>query len=80
MARPRHRCRPAARAAQIFGAAEALRTVHGLVIWPERRADYDHAVAGARTQLDDDAFDAAWAAGRAMSLEQAIAEMPRADS
>jgi hypothetical protein len=29
-------------------------------------------VAGARAQLDEEAFEAAWAEGRAMTLEQAV--------
>jgi hypothetical protein len=37
------------------------------------------AAAGAvYAQIDDDAFATAWAAGRAMTLEQAIAEAQRA--
>ena len=36
-------------------------------------AEYDNIVADIRAQLDDATFAAAWAAGQAMSLEQAIA-------
>ena len=41
---------------------------------PIDRADYDRDVAAIRAQLDETTFAAAWAAGRALSLEQAIAE------
>ena len=40
---------------------------------PLDRAEYDCAIAAACIQLDDATFAAAWAAGRAMTLEQAIA-------
>jgi hypothetical protein len=40
----------------------------------EVRADYDRFVAAAWDQLDAATFAAAWAEGRAMSLDQAIAE------
>ena len=41
------------------------------------RADYDRIVAAARAQLDEAAFDVAWAAGRALTLDEAIAEALR---
>ena len=36
------------------------------------RPDYDRSVAAARAALDDEAFRAAWAEGRAMPQEQAV--------
>jgi predicted ATPase/class 3 adenylate cyclase len=62
------------RAARLFGAAEALdEDIDALpsAIW---RARYDIAVAAARAELDEATFAAAWAAGRALTLDQAIAE------
>ena len=38
----------------------------------EYRAQYDEDVAAARQALSEDAFAAAWAEGRAMTMEQAI--------
>jgi hypothetical protein len=38
------------------------------------RADYDRDFAAVRAQLDEATFAAAWAAGQAMPLKQAIAE------
>jgi hypothetical protein len=62
------------RAARLFGAAEALHEAIGKPLPPFLRADYDRDVAAVHAQLDDATFDAAWAAGQALSLEQAIAE------
>jgi predicted ATPase len=68
--------RQAERAARLLSAAETLLDSIGLSLaaWPEVRADFDHYVAVARAQLDEATFEAAWAAGRALTLEQAIAE------
>jgi hypothetical protein len=61
------------RAARLFGAAQALREQLGTPLPPVERADYDRNLAAVRAALDDDAFGEAWAAGRTMQLEQAIA-------
>jgi non-specific serine/threonine protein kinase len=61
------------RAARLFGAAEALREIASSPLPPYRRADYDRDLAAARAQLGEEAFAAAWAEGRAMTMEQAIA-------
>jgi hypothetical protein len=63
-----------ARAARLFGAAEALRESAGIPLPPVYRAAYEHALAAVRAQLDEAAFAASWAAGQALSLEQAITE------
>ncbi len=68
------------RAARLCGAAAALRDAIGAPLPPEDRADYERIVAAARAALGDDAFAAAWAAGRALSLDQAIAEAAPAPS
>jgi len=62
------------RAARLFGAAEVLREPVGMPLPPAYRAAYERDVAAIRAQLDDTTLAAAWAAGRAMTLEQAIAE------
>jgi predicted ATPase/Tfp pilus assembly protein PilF len=64
----------AERAARLFGAAEGLRATLGAPLWPVYRASYDRDVAATRAQLGELAFGAAWAAGRALTLEQAIDE------
>jgi transposase/tetratricopeptide (TPR) repeat protein len=65
------------RAARLWGAAEVLResviVAHGRPSLAERAA-YDRSVDAARAQIDPAIFTAAWAEGRAISLEQAIAE------
>jgi predicted ATPase/Tfp pilus assembly protein PilF len=61
------------RAARLFGAAEALREAIGAPLPPSDRTEHDRHVATARAALDEAAFAAAWAEGRALPLEQAIA-------
>jgi predicted ATPase/class 3 adenylate cyclase/DNA-binding CsgD family transcriptional regulator len=60
-------------AAHLWGAAEALRETIGAPLPPVERAPYHQAVTAARTRLGGHAFATAWAEGRTMSLEQALA-------
>jgi tetratricopeptide (TPR) repeat protein len=62
------------RAARVWGAAERLRQAIGCRPAPAARATYERAMASARAQLGEEAFAAAWAAGRVLTLEQAVAE------
>ncbi|MFL5805348.1 MAG: tetratricopeptide repeat protein [Roseiflexaceae bacterium] len=62
------------RATRLFGAAEALRASVGIPLPPVHRADYERDVALVRANMDDATFAAAWAAGRAMTIDEAIAE------
>jgi tetratricopeptide (TPR) repeat protein len=64
----------AAQAARLLGAAEQLRESIGVPVETIDRADRDHYVSLARSGLTPDAFGEAWAQGRALPLEQAIAE------
>jgi predicted ATPase/transcriptional regulator with XRE-family HTH domain len=63
-------------AAAQFGAPSPR--VHATVSWldlPHPAASiFEKAMTAARTTLGDTAFDAAWAAGQALTLEQAVAE------
>jgi tetratricopeptide (TPR) repeat protein len=61
-------------AARLLGAAESLREVGGLALEPAHRRKYERSVARAQADLGAAAFAAAWAAGRALPLEQAITE------
>jgi len=61
------------RAARLWGAAERLRAALGCRPAPAARATYERALAMTRAQIGEEAFAAAWAEGRAMSLEEAIA-------
>jgi predicted ATPase/DNA-binding CsgD family transcriptional regulator len=60
-------------AARLWGTAEALREGMGAPIHPIYRVDYERSVAAARTQLGEQAFAAAWAEGRTLTPEQALA-------
>ncbi len=62
------------RAVRLWGAAEALRLSIGARHAPAARARRERLMAAARDQLGDAAFDAAWAEGQALTLEQAMAE------
>ncbi len=63
----------AERAARLWGAAESLREALGAPMPPCNRAAYERHVAAARAALGE-RFAAAWAQGRALPLEQAIAD------
>ena len=54
-------------------AVEAMAGV-GIASGPAAASDYERIVATARGQLGDEAFAAAWEAGRALPLEEAVAE------
>jgi non-specific serine/threonine protein kinase len=61
------------RAARLWGAAEALREAIGAP--PPRHAERAReALAATRRGLGEDEFAAAWAAGRALTLSEAVAE------
>jgi non-specific serine/threonine protein kinase len=61
------------RAAVLWGAAEQLRATLNMSLDPSRRNIYTSLIPNARDQLGAEAFEAAWAQGRALPLEQAIA-------
>jgi hypothetical protein len=63
----------AARAARLGGAAEALREVLGAALYPLLSPGHDQAVAAMRGALGVEAFAAAWAEGRALPLDEAVA-------
>jgi DNA-binding CsgD family transcriptional regulator/tetratricopeptide (TPR) repeat protein len=60
-------------AARLWGAAESLREVIGAPLPPVERPAYDNSIIAARSQLGEKSFAAAWAEGRAMAPEQALA-------
>ena len=61
------------RAAQLFGAAEALRGAGGSPRSADAEPERDRALAALRAQLGEAAFTAALQAGRSMTLEATIA-------
>jgi predicted ATPase/DNA-binding CsgD family transcriptional regulator len=60
-------------AARLWGAAEALREALGAPLPSVYRGAYERSVTAARAQCGEKAFAAAWAEGRAMTLEQILA-------
>ncbi len=60
------------RAAWLCGAVAALREDKGWQLPPGKRAERERTVAAARGALGEGAFEAAWAKGHAMPLEEAI--------
>jgi DNA-binding CsgD family transcriptional regulator len=64
-------------AARLLGAAHAIRQRSGEVRFKIYDSDYETSVASVREALGDSDFDAAWAEGAALSLEQAIAYAQR---
>ncbi|MEP7359885.1 MAG: hypothetical protein ABI847_21720 [Anaerolineales bacterium] len=61
------------RAARLLGAAEAARAAHNSPMWPDQQPEYDRALAALRGQLGDAALASAWAAGRSLTLDAAVA-------
>jgi predicted ATPase/class 3 adenylate cyclase len=61
------------RAARLSGGAAALFDLIGVTPAYTQRANLNRVVAGWRAHLDEATFAAAWAAGRALTLEQAMA-------
>ncbi|MGH3087503.1 MAG: helix-turn-helix transcriptional regulator [Rubrobacteraceae bacterium] len=61
------------RAARLFGAAETLREEISGPRPAAHRADYERRLADARSRLDEETFEAAWAEGKTMTPEQALA-------
>jgi len=59
-------------AVRLWGAAEALHAAIGAPIPPIERANYEQAVAAARTELGESVFAATWTEGRTTPLEQVI--------
>jgi tetratricopeptide (TPR) repeat protein len=68
----------ARRAARLYGAADAWREAAGLPLSPVHRAAYKRDLAVTRDQLDEVAWATAWAEGRALLPDQAIAEAEQA--
>jgi tetratricopeptide (TPR) repeat protein len=62
------------RAARLLGAAEVVSGATNLKMDRIERAEHDRYIAAARSLIDEASFAAAWAAGQALTLEQALAE------
>jgi hypothetical protein len=70
----------AVRAARLLGAAAALRVELAYPLHPRWLADIERAVAATQATLGEEAWAAAYAAGSALSPEEAIAEALETDA
>ncbi len=61
-----------ARSARLWGAAESLGKTIGAVLSPVELHVYDPYIGAARTRLDEAAWEAAWAEGKAMTIEESV--------
>ena len=68
-----HLRRNAARAVRIYGAAAALPAPLNSVIDPVDQPPYQRIIDDLRAELNPDVFEAVWAEGQAMPLDQLIA-------
>src|SRR3712207_7695679 len=72
---PDRREEQAERAARLFGIADALSEKTGAgVSWSVLQSLNERDLATTREMLDPEVFEAAWAEGRTMTLEEAVAE------
>jgi predicted ATPase/DNA-binding XRE family transcriptional regulator len=67
------RLEQAQRAARLLGAADGLNEASGMGQWPSHQAELEYNLAAARALLAPEVFEATWAEGRGMTLEQAVA-------
>jgi hypothetical protein len=65
--------RSAARAARLAGAMTAVLDTLQAPLVRRFRMPYERAIATARAILGDETFDAAWAAGKQLTLDEAVA-------
>jgi len=63
----------AVRSARLYSACEALHQEFGFPMTPEERKKYDQHVADLREQLGQADFEATWAMGKSMTIDQAVA-------
>jgi predicted ATPase/DNA-binding CsgD family transcriptional regulator len=64
---------PTVSAARLLGTAQVLLGTVGFQVDPEDQELFNGYIAAARTQLSEQTFGMAWAEGRAMTIDQAIA-------
>jgi predicted ATPase len=64
----------AERASRLGGAAQAVRAAMNAPLSPSEHTDLEHSIAALRAALGEEGFDAAWADGQALTLEQAVDE------
>jgi predicted ATPase/DNA-binding CsgD family transcriptional regulator/Tfp pilus assembly protein PilF len=67
------RARLGERGVRLLAAADAIRAALGVPLSPQHREQQDRLLTGLRRGLTADAFNAAWAAGAALTLAEAVA-------
>jgi len=67
------------RAARLFGAAEALREEIGFTLYAHQLDIHDASVAAVRQRLGESVFAVAWAEGRRLPLEEALADAAKVE-
>jgi tetratricopeptide (TPR) repeat protein len=60
------------RAALLGGSAEAMRAALAIPLVPAQRAGHEQVISALRAALSDETFAMAWAAGRSLSLDDAV--------
>ena len=60
-------------AAQLLGAVEGIRENLGIALPPRQRARHERRITAIRDALDQEVFTAAWARGKAMTIDEAVA-------
>jgi non-specific serine/threonine protein kinase len=60
-------------ATQLFAAVEGMRKSLGIALPPHQRARHERRIEAIRNALDKAVFAAAWARGKAMSVDEAVA-------
>jgi len=65
-------------AVRLWSVAHSLREAIGTPLSPIERAVQEHSMAAARIHLGGEMFEATWAQGRTMTLEQALTEQGQA--
>jgi predicted ATPase/class 3 adenylate cyclase len=64
--------REAERAAQLWGAAQALQEAKGIRRDPDFLAEADARISAVRSGMGEEAWEAAWRKGRAMTIEESV--------
>ncbi len=64
-------------AVRLLGAADAARSALGCVRFPVRQPDYEAQLSALRDALGQEAFAAAWSAGAALAVDDAVAYAER---
>jgi hypothetical protein len=60
------------RAARLWGAAQALHETKGILRDLDFLAEADARISAVRSGMGEEAWEAAWRSGRAMTLEEAV--------